>query len=322
MDYADSHPYIMGTLFLGDFTAGLGYDHGTQYAQPILDMIMQHNKPLLRVRGNHDSGITRAMYMETWFPDRVVAKTGETHKEGCPWWYIDFPYTYKWKPSDNDPASTSSKTLRIIGNFDNDSGASAVSEYTGTSDEQYQWICDRLAECDANTHVMILRHYSTINVTEETLIGDWRPKSRFWSPSGDNTANQGKLCAIIDAWMKSEAYTSGTISKDFSEGGVSHADKFVCYLTGHWHKDYVLKHPTLPQIDIAQTCTAIENHGSNKYSKCDIPSSTSGKNQDSFNVVAVDMYRRAVNLVRIGSDVTTDLRERKMISIELPSLSE
>jgi hypothetical protein len=121
--------------------------------------------------------------------------------------------------------------------------------------------------------------------------------------------------------MYGKPYNSGGVVYDFSEDG-NKANQFVCYLTGHWHKDYVLKHPSLPQIDIAQCCTAIKIDSYYSYSRGDIPSSSKGKNQDSFNVVAVNWNQREVRLIRIGSDLTTDMRDRKMICIELPNTSE
>ena len=278
-------------------------------------MIKRHTKPLLRVSGNHDGNLTRAQYMATWFPSDVVAKTGETHPEGCPWWYKDFSITF----------NSTTKTLRVIGNFDNDAGATDSAGYYGTSDEQYNWICERLAECDENTYVMILRHFSTIDVTEENLVTDWRMKSKYWSPTGDSEHNQGKLCGIVNAWMYAQNYSSGNVSYDFSQGS-NRAKNFVCYLTGHWHKDYILKHPTYPQIDIAQCCTAVQDDNTGtvnyRYSRGDLPISTTGKNMDSFNIVGVNWNQREVRLIRMGSDLTTDMRDRKMICIELPNISE
>jgi hypothetical protein len=102
-----------------------------------------------------------------------------------------------------------------------------------------------------------------------------------------------------------------TADCDFTARG---AGVFAGYLVGHYHRDIQGKCKKYPyQNIIAFPATA--NDGWQNYCS-DLPREKGTRAEDALTVVGVDTYNRRLKLVRIGSNITMDMTERKYHVVE------
>jgi hypothetical protein len=82
---------------------------------------------------------------------------------------------------------------------------------------------------------------------------------------------------------------------------------------GHYHADLLMRCRKYPdQTAIALATTAMDDW--QNYC-CDLPRVAGTKSEDCVTVVSVCTDFRQIRLVRLGSDVTFDMRERKPLVI-------
>ena len=130
-----------------------------------------------------------------------------------------------------------------------------------------------------------------------------------------NNTNNDFIPQIINAWINGTSIdTSSTMTNDNSVISVNHTfssthhGKFVGYITGHSHYDAITKIVGMEeQYVFCNTCTT----SSNIQQGGDLPRGTSGKLQDSFNIIAYDCMKHRVGIVKIGSDISVDMRDKK-----------
>lgn len=115
----------------------------------------------------------------------------------------------------------------------------------------------------------------------------------------------------IDTSPQSTSTSGGAIPyrvQQFIQGG----GKFICYLVGHEHSDYILNSSDYPnQIAICIDASSI--------SQCNIYSELERRygdqSQDLYNVCIFDTSTKTIKIVRVGCDRDNYLRSRKTISM-------
>lgn len=110
-----------------------------------------------------------------------------------------------------------------------------------------------------------------------------------------------------DASINAEA--PATIQKFIDKGG-----DFVCWLSGHTHRDYVYYLTDYPkQIGFTVDCAMCSNGVTDEERE------NGTKSQDCFNLIAFDTTRKLVKIARIGSDRDSLLRKKDTFCINYQS---
>lgn len=106
-----------------------------------------------------------------------------------------------------------------------------------------------------------------------------------------------------DASINAEA--PATIQKFIDKGG-----DFVCWLSGHTHRDYVYYLTDYPkQMGFTIDCATCSNGVTDEERE------NGTKSQDCFNLIAFDTTRKLIKIARIGSDRDSLLRKKDTICI-------
>lgn len=327
--YADNVSEVLATLCLGD----LIHHSNAQNPYPL---ILNYTKPVISITGNHEvlksgtiTGWSESDIISNMYNSDQVAHNGETHPTDKCYWYKDFSKTI----------DGTAKKLRVIGLHQYE-GSGTGEQNTGSgkdvcfySQDQIDWLIARLDEVDSNTWVMLLIHYApTNNLTR--IECPFTPSASFNFPlqGGSNTGGPSSMSddefipKIIQAWIDG---TTLDISCDITVGEnvttitavkptafSAHAQKFAGYFCGHTHRDFVgklINYPKQLQFSFITTSAATSQQ------TCDIGRETSGKTQDCFTLVGIDWFKNSINLIRIGADVTTDMRMRNYCNIPIPT---
>lgn len=324
-EFADNTDEIDGTLALGDIIETSA--HGNPYS-----LITRYDKPIIPIVGNHE--VIKGSYFEGWSEDDLlanmfnaeqVAHNGEVHPTGKCYWHRDFT-------RDIDGVT---RTLRVIGlhsyegNGEGNQNSGAGKDVTFYSQEQIDWLVARLDEVDANTKVIIAIHYPpTIALTR--IDCPFTPSEYLGiSPAGgSNTGGANSMSdnlflpKIIQAWIEGKSVnatceitvggtvTTISVNKTFS----AHAKQFAGWVAGHTHQDFISSIDGFAEQKVMVfTCST----NAERQQGCDLGRTESGKSQDAFTIISVDWFKNRVNLVRIGADVTCDMKERKYFNFEL-----
>ncbi|MBD8349337.1 metallophosphoesterase family protein [Dysgonomonas sp. HGC4] len=120
---------------------------------------------------------------------------------------------------------------------------------------------------------------------------------------------------IVEAWKQgtslNKTYTTSSADLPANVVNVTFTGKqeFICYFTGHEHYDKFGFIENTTQLSCTVSCTKMED----KFS--DTPRLEGTQSQDCINAVGINLDDKTVSLVRLGSDVAYDQRERKSISV-------
>ena len=150
-----------------------------------------------------------------------------------------------------------------------------------------------------------------------------QPGTKLFYQSECQYKDNNALPDIIDAWVrggslcrKYEPIAKGhlpvlAVNCDFSSRGKG---EFVSFIVGHYHSDIVGSSKKYPyQNVIAFPATALDNW--QNYCS-DLPREIGTKSEDAITVMSIDTDGRQVRLVRVGSDFTMDMTERKYTVIK------
>ncbi len=147
---------------------------------------------------------------------------------------------------------------------------------------------------DSTFNVYITKAYEDNNVIA-TIVDAW--------------ANGKKLDYVVNPLKEFSAYSSIIVKADFT----NKKGAFIGYFTGHVHVDIVGRNKKYPDQNIFAFASA-----GDIYHCCntDLPRVQGTKSADLLTVCSVDTENRLVNLVRVGSCITTTMVERKCISVK------
>ena len=302
----------------------------------VKEIVFAHKTDFANCLGNHDTYDTSggvAGYTQKNIG--VFAETYHYYKEvvnGEPV-VTDTAYYYK---------DLEEQKLRIIAvnEYDN----IVTSNYKArVSQTQIDWFIATLASTPEDYGVIILMHQ--VPHTLKAIVG----KTNF----NDTTMNKGNVaedewqCSgidsdymttapltgnpfgkIVDAFIskttvsgtynqKNAAITQNeTISYNADFTNVAEGVEFIMYLNGHTHRDFVgyVSDCTHRQLNIDVCSTNPFSQSSGFKSPADIYRDDRA-NQDAFNVYTINRTDKTVGIARIGSNLSKDLRDRKVMFV-------
>lgn len=290
--------------------------------------LKRSTKPFLFVAGNHDvgqtnySGIDQATARTNYFDPIIEAgylSSSDFIGSGKCSWFKDFD-SYK---------------IRIIAPFEFGNCYTASSGVTNKcarrwyDTEVLEWLADALYTTPEGYSVIILTHImSSTNMDFVDHMFCTSEEIGFpytnWSNLFMNTIDGNPLEDLVNAFMNSTAISqtynsaawtelgkTATVSKDFSTR--SENGKFIAYFAGHIHGNYIFRSNTYPDQMCLVMPTASGNQFQRRYG--DMMYSANCRNRDNFCVVGIDTENKMINLVKIGGQVTMDMRERTYASI-------
>lgn len=221
-----------------------------------------------------------------------------------------------------------SKSLRIIVLDQYDGGVYGGQGKGGRiSQGQIDFLISALSNTPAGYGVIITMHAQEDAITMPTTYAKFiSSRASSYTSSGFYVDTSRPIKHIVDAFIGRTTYTGGytltyggttetvTINADFSS--VDSSVEFICYLTGHRHRDFIgyVNDTTYPQLLIQTTSgNALAVTSDSIFASSaedDLPRFGWGATQDAFNIYAIDRNAKDVRIVRIGSSMNYEFRER------------
>jgi hypothetical protein len=212
--------------------------------------------------------------------------------------------------------------LRIIGidlyNYPGDNSDNSKGWHWWYSQHQIDWLIGLLKELGENDYFILAMHETPVKPTAQNPIYpiDKRQENKFCSSlldkkwytedAGTVAYNPNFLAEIVDKYLNSENINIVAPEKD---GGASvTADfrkhkpaQFLCYLCGHWHADFIEKHPVYGNQLISVVETSLSHAGSiTDIRKEDVSGYTAGvRPAGMYNQITVDAMRKTIKFKRI-----------------------
>lgn len=303
---------------LGDTMAeNFAEDDGKWYLQ----IISESKKPYLAVIGNHDMGNSNLVSISANGPaayERFI-KPCEKSLGFCTEgraYYVKYFEKYK-------------VALVVLNNYDFPDETEDGEHYKihrGAkvfSEEQLNWLINVLNKIPTDYTLIVSFHALPFPATPlETPF----TQDELTETASGNTAYEGDnlLCEIINAWVsggnaalscfpkkKYEGMLPDiNIKADFTKRGKG---LFACYLMGHIHEDIILKCDKYPYQTVIAHPSSSADTWQNYCS--DLPRAEGTKAEDCLTVLSLDSKKREIRLVRIGSDFTMEMKERRYFVI-------
>lgn len=317
VDYLNYYDALDAGVCLGDIQASnFAKTDGSWY----LNAIAHTQKPFMSIIGNHDVGNS--------FDPAISASAQKAYEK-----FI--------RPTDPFSGIEGRETPYFVKLFDEykvaligldlygdpsavlENGKYAVQRGTHTlPQKEIDWLAKALAAIPVGYHLLLGMH--SFPYDAEVTEGAWTQRgARLFYPSECPYGDDNLIPDMIDAWVKGGKLRAEyppldpahlptlTADCDFTARG---AGIFAGYLVGHYHRDIqgtCKKYPY--QNIIAFPATA--NDGWQNYCS-DLPREKGTRAEDALTVVGVDTYNRRLKLVRIGSNITMDMTERKYHVVE------
>ena len=277
------------------------------------DLILSCKSLTAVCTGNHDvydNSMTDSDIYDFMFAD-VAMKIGNA--TGKTWYYTDI----------------ANKKLRVISvNLYQYGGTSRW--YTHFTNEQLAWLVSTLASTPNDYGIIILSHAPQVSLdnAKDADHVDFFQDTRLYNNTHNAVSGGVPLYDIVDAFISrttlSKTYTqtgepsSISVSADFTS--VDNTVEFIAHLTGHFHQDSICYVPNRAnkQLMLNVTCTNAIYGGSSYPYLADIQDQ--GRNnmdstQDAFNMYVIDRDNKTVKVIRIGNNVTYQMKERKYMEI-------
>lgn len=329
LDYAKEKDYVETVLCLGD----IGDHSGCLLNYDWARVVGECGKPVLAVPGNHEfvyhtgqreyNGFTDELIFQKLYTESLQKQNGEIHggkNQEKNYWYKDI----EKKGHDN-----LIRKIRVIGLYqyelsEPDEDGNSVSRYKSSGlykQEQIEWLIDLLDSVDENTYVLIITHSPVIGSSPIFIDNPFSPRLYGWpkDPYQMVESNRDFIAQIVNAWVTG---VNGTFDNKFAYGDAisvttnfqtAHKNQFICFLSGHAHTDFIVKHRDFDLYQVMLNCTALDQ----EQQLSDIPRLYCGKTMDCVTLLTYDWFYHQIRLIRLGSDVTIDMRERKYTSINL-----
>ena len=313
----------------GDTVLKLATD-GSTYLRDAINGLGGHS--ILHCIGNHESWDvpSAAADRNAWLFEHHISPFADGYKATAsadttmPYYYKDF----------------ADKALRVIVLNQYDNGCYWGEGLGGRLGQtQVTWLCNTLLSTPAGYGVVVMMHSPETKIVTPQDMMAWNQTINYDGTNEDETgyAVNGLYCAssrpirtIIDAFISNSHlvtsydentrdYNNGeTVSIDADFTQLADGVEFVCYITGHRHRDNVgyVDGATNRQLVINVVCgnchyprvtTLSDSEG------CDIPRGDRGATQDAFNVYAIDRKAGNVKLARVGSYINFEGIERRLL---------
>ena len=167
----------------------------------------------------------------------------------------------------------------------------------GNNSIQNAWLADVLTDAkNNNIPVVIAVHY--------------------W-PVGVNLANEEVIkCAYSNTDSIASDYLP-IIAIQTVQSFIDNGGEFVCWIVGHAHCDLIAAPRDYPkQMFITVDCaTYVNSVGNSARVK-------NTKSQDCFNIITFDTYDKLVKVVRVGSDTTRQLKQKRVLAYRYAPITD
>lgn len=316
VDYLNGMEALDACINLGD-TQGSNYteNDGSWYYMAV----NKTEKPFYTVIGNHDGGNsaqkeisgTKAEVMNKFIASTRTAM----HMPALDKTYYSVRFEEK------------NITLIVLDNYmapeqRNEAGDFELSRAAEClNQEETDWLIQTLNEVPEGDHVLIARH--SYPDSAEAVHCCWTQQGSLITSACPPYGACEIVPDIVDAWMngstlrKTYAPLPGwpnvptlTAEADFTARGKG---IFIAYLIGHTHRDTLGKSAVYPRQNIICFASSANDDWQNHDS--DLPRMRGTKAEDCLTVAAADTEKRRLHLVRVGSCITSDLVERKYITV-------
>lgn len=300
---------VSGDSVLANYSDGNGF---------IFDAAAANDIHVSLVMGNHEAsditpsaGVMYSTFLSPYVEELDYLKAEDTVTDRG-YYFYDIP----------------AKSIRIIALDQYDGGVYGGQNQGGRiSQGQIDFFLSALSNTPTGYGVIITMHSQEDAITMPTEYAKFissRPSS--YTANGFYVDSSRPIKHIVDAFIGRTTYTGGysltyggatetiTIDADFSE--VDESIEFICYLTGHRHRDYIgyVNDTTNPQLLIQTTSgNALAVASGSVFASSaedDLPRFGWGATQDAFNIYAIDRDAKTVRIVRIGSSMNFEFRER------------
>lgn len=315
LDYCD-YIGVDAALISGDFVANTP----SQCCQYINDVADEHKTMVLPCTGNHDCyGLTTAQAQREqivgYLMDKhdVVTNSLETYP------------TYFYK-------DIADKNIRVI----------SLNTYEGNrsghncnfSQQQCEWFINVLANTPANYGVIVMFHSPESQPQVEGNYDAFYQNKYAYGLYYQDGITGTPISKIIDAFISgistTVSYTSNstaiTVNAVFSS--LNSGVEFIAYVTGHQHIDWVglvdkrINGITNRQLMLNVVSTCVLGTDADPYAAnlSDLSRDSVGSTQDAFNIYGIDRINKTVRIVRVGSNINFEGKERKFMIIPYANL--
>jgi hypothetical protein len=315
--FANSQNNITAILATGDFSQSEWTNDG--FEKTFTELYQTANIPMLPVIGNHDVGLKNKIYNPANSNQAVGARFISPFMTalGCVQGGTDAGYYYK---------DFSSFKVRLI----------VVNEYemprvpnAGNTELKYniwgRYFSQAQADWLVSTLNSVQAGWSVIIATHQLIDIFYKYDNEFkgavnYGNADVEMAQVGMLQDIVDAYI-----AKGTLTKTYSVSGADTTEvpdvsvsadfsgangEFVCYINGHTHNDGTgqSSYAQAKQVDINVTTGSANVANQAVYD--DLYRDNDTIAQDAFNLVAFDTINKKIRMLRIGANVTMDMKRR------------
>lgn len=321
---------VNAILATGDFCVNEWGDGGFDNTYGAL--YSQSDAPILPVIGNHDVGAHHKIYTETpntlaavgakYITPYMTAIGGVQGGTDAGYYYKDFA-DFKVRVI----VLCEYETPRVPNSGNTELKYSIWSRYL--SQAQTNWFISTLNGVQSGWSVIVCMH-QIIDVFEKY---DDEFKCSVAYSNADVTNFQGSIIQdIVDAYI-----SRGTLSKSYHYNNADTSEvpditasanfssangEFICYINGHTHNDGMGQSSvaTNKQVNINVTTGSAHTNGTAVYD--DLYRNENTMSQDAFNMVAFDTDKKEIRVLRIGANVSADMRRRDYACIPYAQVSE
>ncbi len=176
----------------------------------------------------------------------------------------------------------------------------------GASTDQQTWFENTLASTPEGYSVMCICHYPYYPKATDLVNGSPHIECSFDSrQNAPTTATSNIPSSFISA-----------VATWLTANNNANAGRFICWLSGHTHADYVCIAKNTTQL-VLTIDTASHRTRDIGYSDTERVADT--KTMDLFNLLAIDTYQKLIKVMRVGANLDSWMRKKDTMCIQYAS---
>lgn len=316
--FANSQNNITAILATGDFSQSEWNNNG--FEKTFTELYQTADIPMLPVIGNHDVGLSKKIYSTNPNTNSAVGArfiSPFMTALGCVQGGTDAGYYYK-------DFSSFKVRLIVVNEYEmprvpNAGNTELKYSIWGRyfSQEQADWLVSTLNSVQSGWSVIIATH-QLIDVFSK-YDNEFKGAVNY-SNADVEMAQVGMLQDIVDAYI-----AKGTLTKTYSVSGADTTEvpdvsvsadfsgangEFICYINGHTHNDGTGQSSYAQSKQVNINVTTGSANVANQAVYDDLYRDNDTIAQDAFNLVAFDTINKKIRMLRIGANVTMDMKRR------------